>query len=237
MQFNDIRFLASPTFWSGIQGLKSWKQRLPTTLLIIICCLAATFIGPSSALLLIPATRTNWPAGGTQFWLRGNASSLWPETLDLSSVGGQDCLHAMPNLIYLDSLNNSGCIWYWTPSLTQFAKDSHFQTLTYNVTIYDGIAEREAQRRNSGDTWALSSMAHIARFSWAISLKWIDSAYYASRAWSILSQYSRLYFRERTGTISRVHSAIPAVRTSCTPWAQANFTDPNVVISVSRTQC
>ncbi|MCJ1416346.1 hypothetical protein MMC32_002681 [Xylographa parallela] len=222
-RFNDALLLASPTFWTGIRGLKSWRKRIFMTSLIVTCFFLATFLGPSSALLLIPVIRTDWPAGGTQFWLSGNESILWPDTLDSSSIGGQDCLTPTAEKIYAMDLNNSGCIWYWTAGLSQYAKELHFDIGVYNVTVFDPIAAREMQRRSSGDTWALSSMAHISRMAFAISLQWLSAAVFANDNWSSVRTGSNYLHRERTGTVSKVHSQIPAVRTSCGVYEPADF--------------
>ncbi|MCJ1401737.1 hypothetical protein MMC11_004954 [Xylographa trunciseda] len=219
----SVTLLASPSFWSGIRGLKSWRKRILVTLLIVACCLLATLIGPSSALLLIPIVRTDWPAGGTPFWLSGNESTLWPDTLDSSSIGGQECLTPTADKIYAETLNNSGCIWYWTPGLSQYAKDLHFDTTIYNVTVFDPLTARAVQRRSSGDTWALSSMAHIARMAWAIGLQWRDAAFFANENWSRFRTGNSFLFRERTGTVTKVHSPIPAVRTKCGVYGPADF--------------
>ena len=223
MKFNDVTLLASPAFWSGIRGLNSWRKKILVTLLIVICCLLATFLGPSSALLLIPVVRTDWAAGGTLFWLSGNTSTLWPDTLDFSSIGGQECLMPTADKIYAENLNNSGCIWYWTSGLTQYTKDLHFGTGIFNVTVFDAIAAREVQRRPSGDTWALSSMAHIARMALAIGMQWIDAALFANENWSPLRTGRSFLFRQRSGTVTKVHSPVPAVRTKCGVYEPADF--------------
>jgi hypothetical protein len=223
LKFNSIMYICSQTFWVGIHGFTSWRRRILVACLTISCCLLTTFIGPSSALLAIPVYRTNWPAGGTQFWLSGNESVLWPDVLDSSSVGGQDCLNPSASMIYSDLLNKTGCIWSWTSGLTQYAKDGHFDTHSYNITVYDGIAMRELQRRPSGDTWVLASMVNIAWMSSAISQRWLDVVLFATTNWTPLSSYSRYYFRERTGTVARVRSQIPAVRTDCGYYGPADF--------------
>ncbi|MCJ1394327.1 hypothetical protein MMC18_007205 [Xylographa bjoerkii] len=227
-KLHNVTFLASPEFWSGIRGLESWRKRILVTLLTVICCLSATLIGPSSALLLIPVVRTDWPAGGTLFWLSGNESTLWPDTLDSSSIGGQECLTPTADEIYAETLNNSGCIWYWTPGLSQYAKELHFNVNIFNVTVFDTVTAREMQRRSSGDTWALSNMAHIARMAWAIGLQWRDAALSANENWSRFSTGSSFAFRERTGTVTKVHSPIPAVRTKCGVYGPADFNSTDV---------
>ena len=228
MNFNQITLLASPAFWSGIRGLISWRKRILVALLTVTCCFVATFMGPAAALLLIPVVRTDWPAGGTPFWFRGNESTLWPDTLDSSSTGGQECLTPTADTVYAETMNNSGCIWYWTSSLSQYAKDLHFDTDIYNVTVFDTNTARESQRRQSGDTWALSSMAHIARMAWAIGQQWRGAAFYANENWNRLSTGSSYLFRARAGTVTKVHSLIPAVRTKCLVYEPADFNSTEV---------
>ena len=235
MRFNQITLLASPNFWSAIRGLISWRKRVFVALLTVTCSLLATFIGPSSALLLIPVVRTDWSAGGTEFWLSGNETTLWPNTLDSSSAGGQECLTPTADMIYAETLNNSGCIWYWTPSLSQYAKDLHFNVDIYNVTVFDTGSARELQRRSSGDTWALSSMAHIARMAWAIGSQWLGAALYANENWSRLRTGSTYLNRARTGTVTKVHSLIPAVRTRCNTYDPAYFNSTDI-LAVRRNQ-
>ena len=135
-----------------------------------MCCLLTTLIGPSSALLAIPVYRSNWPAGGTDFWVPGNESLLWPDNLGASSTG-VECQNPGQDVIYAMLPTMSHCIWYWTPGLTHWAKAAHFDANSYNITVYEGFADHQIQRRNSGDCWALASMAHVARISSLIGEK------------------------------------------------------------------
>jgi hypothetical protein len=45
--------------------------------------IAAT-AGPASAILMIPREQ-NWDAGGSNFFLRGSASDIWPNNLTFAS--------------------------------------------------------------------------------------------------------------------------------------------------------
>ena len=92
-RFTNPMFLLSPMFWYGVRGLQTRLRKLSVALMMIAATLIALFIGPSSAVLVIP-TIGEWPAGGTSFWMSGNASELWPLTLNVASVGGNTCLNA-----------------------------------------------------------------------------------------------------------------------------------------------
>ena len=197
-------------------------------LIITIATLIAVFIGPSSALLVIPTT-SDWPAGGTSFWMSGKASELWPLTLDRASTGGDICLDPTQDQIYANLLSMSGCIWYGTPAIQEHVVDVHGAVFEGNITITDGVTTRAIQRRGDGPNTAanffVSSMANVSRFSNVIGLMWINAISWAASTSSLLSSRRNYSYRQRGGSIASVKSLIPVVRTQVTITSPVKFSN------------
>ena len=54
--------------------------RIRLLILLLVFILLATFIGPFTAVLLIPRTQT-FPAGGTRYFLNATAEEMWPSVV------------------------------------------------------------------------------------------------------------------------------------------------------------
>ena len=228
IRFTDPTFMVTSTFWLGLRGLKSWRKRIFVGIVLLSATLIAVFIGPSSALLLIPVTRPDWPAGGTLFWLSGNQSELWPLKLDSGSVGGNSCLDPLEEQIYGDILEMSGCIWYETAMIEEHVKDSHFSVTEDNITITDGMAMRELQRRGDGGGFIVGSMAHVARMSQAIGSMWVNALTWAAHDLSLFDSRKNYFNRERGGSVATVESLIPAVRTHLEVTSPVDFSNASL---------
>ena len=225
-RFTDLTYFASPSFWSGSRGIRSrWRRNL-IRLLLLVSAMIAVFIGPSSALLMIPSTGP-WPGGGTRFWLVGTGETLWPEKLDSRFIGGAHCQDPSVDMIFGDQINSSGCIWNITPTLAQACKDWHLGLGQLSTTFDDGVVKREIwHTRNGTDIRAASSNAAISRISLTIGDQWDVAIGWAQDTLGILSPYSRLVDRDRSASVAGVVSPIPAVRTKCrlNVTASYNFT-------------
>jgi len=195
-----ISYFWSPEFWSGRKGFSSCHKRWFIQLFLFLCGLVAIFSGPAAALLMLPTIRSSWPAGGTRYWLSGNKSTLWPDFLDVSLVGGAQCIFPNPELVNSATLNTSGCIWHRHSSLAQVYKDWHLNDLDFNVTTDDGVARRELSCQTTttvAETWTLGSHAAIALMSSNI----------ADALWSAAKRYSgslRLGYAARDGSVAVV---------------------------------
>ncbi|POS71836.1 hypothetical protein DHEL01_v209763, partial [Diaporthe helianthi] len=93
-RFNEIAYFWSPSFLFGTMSIQGRPRAVAIALLLLSCGFLAAVVGPSTALLIIPYTDNNWPAGGTDFWLVGSDDTLWPDRLNSSHAGGDFCLHA-----------------------------------------------------------------------------------------------------------------------------------------------
>lgn len=124
-QFTDVSFLFSKDFRAGCLltdfkvGPRIYCKRVLLALLIVTCSLVALFIGPSSAVLMIPTYFTAWPAGGARFWLNGDLS---PQTFDVDLVRDAQCIRqgnssALPNAT---DWTYSSCPWAGYTGLSQF---------------------------------------------------------------------------------------------------------------------
>jgi len=192
-------------------------RRIWVTGMIFISMLIATFVGPSSAFLIIPTMRTNWAAGGADFWLRDNETTLWPKSLNSQSAGGSHCLNASAELVIQAPINSSGCVWYSTASLTQTFQSSHFQEFA-NITILDGYQRTVGiypSSKDEPDCWAVSSNAAIGLISQILADWWWGALIFAPVSKKLLSPYRNYKWRVYEGTVMRVSSPIPVARTRC----------------------
>lgn len=76
-RFAEIKFFFSSRFWYGI-----WKMPRGRTCLVLLWLSAsgtiATFVGPTTAVLLKPQLRYDWPAGAANYSIVGNESTIFP---------------------------------------------------------------------------------------------------------------------------------------------------------------
>lgn len=70
-RFGEIAYFWSPSFLFGTMGVPGWQRKAALAFPVLACGFLAAVIGPSTALLIVPYTENNWPAGGTEFWLVG----------------------------------------------------------------------------------------------------------------------------------------------------------------------
>ena len=89
--FTDATFILSPEFRHGILGFAGWKKKVFVAFIVMFCSSLALLAGPSAALLLIPNSYTDWPAGGAYFSLVGSPNSIWLDDLDIDAIGGAHC--------------------------------------------------------------------------------------------------------------------------------------------------
>ena len=194
------------------------------------------FAGPSSALLMIPNIEPTWPAGGADFWLIGNDSLLWPSKLDSSSVGGLPCLNPAAEMLSDGALNSSGCIWYSTSTLAQAFQAWHFNIFS-NLTIIETTYKRTvgciSSNNNFPDTWAISTNAAIGLLSDKLVDFWQEAIGHAPITRKRTSSYHNFFYRIPEGTIVRVQTKLPAVRTRCL--LHDNSTDSTTTLKVFAT--
>ena len=79
--FGDPRSLLSVEFLGAARySFTAWK-RCRLWLLVLLSSAIAAFIGPASAVLLLPRL-TDFPAGGTSFSLNASTDELWPSVIN-----------------------------------------------------------------------------------------------------------------------------------------------------------
>jgi hypothetical protein len=148
LRFKDISYFWSSTFWTSKNALGSAYRKWRILGSLMLTGLIAITMGPSSALLMIPIMRSDWPGGGTKFWLVDNYDLLWPKSLGLESIGGLDCRHPTAEIFtQRNALNMSRCIWYSTPEIAQECQ---------------GLALQHCIMARDCDTWAISTSAMLA---------------------------------------------------------------------------
>jgi hypothetical protein len=220
--FKDISFFFTPVFWYSRNAISSSLRRLWLTTILFVCGLIAVFAGPSSALLMIPNIEPTWPAGGADFWLIGNNSTLWPSSLDSSSAGGPFCLNPTAQMLSEGALNSSGCIWYSTSAIAQAFQAWHlhkFYNISITETTYKHTVGVIPSDPTYNDTWALSSNPAAGLLSDQLAAVWQEAVYHAPVTQkSTRSSYHNFDFRIYEGTIAKVQTKLPAVRTRCILW-------------------
>lgn len=137
-------------------AFRARRTQAMASILIIVCGLLATFIGPSSALLLIPTIRNDWLAGRAQFSQHGQQYPLYPTRLDESTVNLSGCSQLevyqywLQNHVLPDSIRHYP--WYAIPDLMDISRftanapqDSTYgiafgqQAVLRNLTVYDRL--------------------------------------------------------------------------------------------------
>lgn len=98
VRFTDVQYLLSRSFRAGCLGFETKRTALSFVLLLLCCSFVALFIGPSTAILMIPTFSDYWPAGGASFWLNGDLS---PSKLDIDTIKNPKCAINKKNLSLL----------------------------------------------------------------------------------------------------------------------------------------
>ncbi|KAK5167424.1 uncharacterized protein LTR77_007123 [Saxophila tyrrhenica] len=223
-QFSDFLYLRSHEFRAGCKGIASIRKRALFAWLIITCSLVALFVGPSSAILIIPTWHTKWPAAGASIWLNGDLS---PSQLDIGTIGNELCLNYTDDRSILDTMDwtYASCPWAGFPHFKRYfdapaTGASHH--VTYNSrTFVQDITLQWADGLNSiyavdaVRTWAVSSnfaiavfARHIATVNWPQALRLVIGP----NNHGVRHQYA---YALSNGTTASVEAQVPVVRTEC----------------------
>jgi hypothetical protein len=212
--FTNFDFLVSPEFRYGISGVEK-KTRLLFTLFITICSILALLAGPSSALLLLPQTVTNWPAGGATFYLVGANETIWPSQLNAQSIGGANCQSPTENDLSLQQLNTSSCIWSGYKSILQWWQSAHLGAFLVTIPLQDGMFNRNIRiGLYSGGSAAYGVSFAPCIYAQNLAGLW-GFAIFNNAAPGSLSKLSNLQYRVKEGTTVSMNSSLPIVRTTC----------------------
>ena len=216
-RYFQISYFWSPAFLQGGRGISRRGERLLIMAALSLCGIVAMFSGPVSAILMVPQSVNEWPAGGTPFWLIGTNETLWPKHLDERHVGGPQCLRPSSTDLDTAPLEMSGCIWHGHTELSEGLKDRHFDWQG-NITMNDGVVKRQFTRHQyiaSGtESWALGVHAATSRISRLLADEWVLATINASSAHRN-GRYSNLKNATSGKGLSRVQSWLPVVRTFC----------------------
>jgi hypothetical protein len=235
--FDQLSFLWSPSYILGGLGIAHLARRLFIMFLIATCGLLAVFAGPSSALLMIPALHSKWPAGGTGFYVIGTNDTLWPDHLNASHVGGQMCLRPSLENITIAPLTSAGCIWHGQNELAEDLKDRHFDWQA-NITVNDGVVKRQITRHlyrvnaPGPESWALGVHVTAARLSRVIADEWTLATWNATSAHG-LGRYAHVQNATNAAGVASVRSWLPAVRTACSRIGDIGNITNNYITPVS----
>lgn len=230
-RFNEMAYFWSPAFLFGTMSVTRRPREIGMVILLLGCGLLAAVVGPSTALLIIPYTENNWPAGGTDFWLIGSDDTLWPDHLNASHAGGTACLNPDDTQVTTAPLNMSSCLWAGYTQLAEGLKNRHFDWQS-NITFNDGVVKRQFTRHQAGsdipyvkapkgekavevgDAWVLGTHVPTARISRLIA----DERALACKIGSSTKRLgSKSNFKNATDGLgtAKVDSWLPFSRVSC----------------------
>ena len=107
-QFASLSYFWSPDFWGSFSPKSGFQRRRKILLfgLLSVTGGIATFAGPSTAVLLIPRVQ-DWQAGGSEFYLPGLSTEIWPDRLTFNP-NEHNAVCALPNATSLVACPSSG---------------------------------------------------------------------------------------------------------------------------------
>ncbi|KAF2100251.1 hypothetical protein NA57DRAFT_73861 [Rhizodiscina lignyota] len=221
LQFSDPLWFVSEGFWAALKGFKNKTRFAAVALFLVVCGAIALLTGPATAVLLIPAWRTDWYAGGTDYFLSSTPADIWPTRLTINAIGGLDCQNVSSDAIKAPLVSQSGCIWAGYPGLRADNFDAH-QSQVFNVTLNDGLQSRLLQRflRYIPEVITIAPQAAVILPTNNFSIGWTN-AISSLRGISSKAHYQR----NIGGSTFRVKSAVPFVRANC--FEYVNFTVPD----------
>lgn len=214
-------------------SVPKFSRKVAMTLLVLACGFLAAVVGPSTALLIVPSIENSWPAGGTDFWLVGTDDTLWPDRLNVSHAGGDDCLYPNDTQITTAPLYMSSCSWAGYTQLAEGLKNRHFDWQS-NITFNDGVIKRQFTRHQSGadlsvaDTWVLGTHVPTARISRLIADEWVLACKNASSTKRYGSNRNLKNATQGLGT-AVVDSWLPVSRVTCWTGDGYNLSSTEVV--------
>lgn len=127
----------SPEFWSGARGYRRIGKRLAIYLIVALAAALSLLAGPVSATLLLPKMRSDWPAGGADFSLRGDHLSLFPYKPSLAHTGGSACANPTFERLQQQRYNDSICVCAGYLSLAQTSKARYQSALVEASYVHD----------------------------------------------------------------------------------------------------
>ncbi|KAK2788316.1 hypothetical protein FQN53_003850 [Emmonsiellopsis sp. PD_33] len=151
--FQQVSYLWSKELWA-IAGptAKSWSGAL-FLLSLVTATVLAPFIGPASALLMIPKL-SDWEVGGTDFWINATREQLWPVQFDRSQIDA-NCLANSEDL----SCPHGG--WEALRTVIGVRHSDEFQIRTKNGVSTMWIGDRalsSVQQASIGDALLTAGM-------------------------------------------------------------------------------
>lgn len=231
LQFSDIGYFWSASFWSSCFVISSFSRRLFIGVVIMLSGLIAAFAGPAAALLLIPTVHQDWHAGGTDFWLNGNENILWPITLDADAAGGTHCQSPSFDALTMGALNYSGCAWGGYTALAEFFEDTRLSPGDWNLTVEDGFVMRAASHYSGTPAeWEWSYTGHAAAGLYMRNIQdhWLTAIADAPITTGRHYTYGNYKWMSRWTSYSATQTPIPAVRASCLYWGEHAWSQAQV---------
>lgn len=219
--FADLAYFISPEFRHGSRGLSTRWQKWLLPIYLIAIGIIMVLVGPSTAVLIIPSPRNDWPAGSATFNIVGDASTLYPTTLSDTSNMASECISPSEPDIAAPSAKFLGCPWAGYPILSSIYSEwaSSWNGYQNNpINFYEfGLIRQTVQHRRaaqfSSESWALSTPLGPSIWSANIDNAW-NTAVLRLPGRYTLSSFSN-YKWSMTAKNNRVPGKLPTVRTVC----------------------
>lgn len=178
--FADLLYLVSPKFRHGSKGLSTTWQKILLPIYLVATGILIVLAGPSTAVLVLPSVRNDWPAGSAFFNVVGDASALYPTSLSDTSNVASNCISPSASDIVAPEVDLFGCPWAGYPILSYiYSEWSSGQNGYQNnpLTFYEfGLVRQTVQHRRansfSSESWALFTPLGRALWSTNIDNAW-----------------------------------------------------------------
>lgn len=223
VRFSDASYLLTHDFRAGWSGFKRVRTRILFCILIVACSVIGLFVGPASALLIIPEYYDNWPAGGASFWLHGD---LFPSVIEVDNRLRENCrlIKANESLLLVPNEDLTFCPWAGYHALTAELMQrvlSVEHDLSYTVGTFrqqlsiDWDLRSAFYHKHSARVWVTATNIAIGSFSRYISQVSWTMAMWLAKETQPGNYLASLKYRDRGETTATVEGKMPLVRAQC----------------------
>ncbi|ORY16563.1 hypothetical protein BCR34DRAFT_476003, partial [Clohesyomyces aquaticus] len=225
VQFTTPSYLWSKEFMGTLKArFRSSYVKWSLIILVVIASVLFVTVGPSTAIIMRPRL-SNWPAGGSQFYLNATEDQLWPQTITAADAtpGQFDDWAMIPDTVlpFWSQLNNRNPL----PEIFELASEETVRQLYPRSTL--GLYKK---------SWTLTTtqMSCLADAVDRIGRLWIDAAV---GAWLVKKRKYSNRFKWRQDvrwSISNVQQ--PLTMTVCSSYGNETFAN-GIFVPKVETNC
>ncbi|OJJ45429.1 hypothetical protein ASPZODRAFT_144060 [Penicilliopsis zonata CBS 506.65] len=222
--FARLNYFWSSAFLGAMRCREAWRKPFLVTLLVLAGIIAVA-AGPSSAVLMVPVSRT-WSGGWTAFYLNGTDQDLWPTNVTGSAAGGQSCTTVA-------GLTDPYCIAGGYSALQQWATTLDFvpgggtaNGPLFHMDVTDQLMQQTMigyirQPGSNLDTWAQATHSATAVVQEMLRGAWQTGIHHIGGF-----RYGRLQYG--ADSLSSAAVQIPAVRVVCPSFLRVSGNDSTI---------